>query len=374
MSTTTDTSAEVEALAERLLQAALGAVDLFAVYLGDRLGWYRSLIQDGSATAEELAQRTGTHPRYAREWLEQQAASGLLVVEGASEVGAAVMPAQRGPGDGAARFGLRPAAAEVLGDPDSLSYLAPLGRMLAAPAQRLPDLLEAYRTGGGVSWAELGVDAREAQADMNRPWYVHRLPSALASAPDLRPVLMRPQASLAEIGCGAGWASIALARALPTATVDAFDVDEASIEMAQRNVAAAGLAARVTVHHVDAEQLPERRFDMVLALECLHDMPYPVRVLGACHRALRDDGVVVVMDEAVGETFTAPADDVDRLMYGFSLLVCLPDGMSHPDSAATGTVMRPATLRRYAREAGFRAVDVLPVEDFGFWRFYRLAP
>jgi hypothetical protein len=78
------------------------------------------------------------------------------------------------------------------------------------------------------------------------------------------------------------------------------------------------------------------------------------------------------MDEAVGESFTAPADEVERLMYGFSLLVCLPDGMSHPDSAGTGTVMRPATLRRYAREAGFREVDVLPIDDFGLWRFYRL--
>lgn len=362
-----DTAQAVDALAERLLQAALGAVDLFAVYLGDRLGWYRSLADDGPASPEELAQRTGTHPRYAREWLEQQAASGLL------EQVLDDLPRQRTAGAEERRFALSPAAVEVLTDADSLSYLAPLGRMFAAPARHLPELLDAYRSGGGVTWAELGADAREAQADMNRPWYLHRLAPALSSVPSVHGVLSAPGARIGEIGCGAGWASIALARAYPDAWIDAFDVDGPSVEMARANVASAGVADRVTVHHVDAEELPERRFDAVFAFECLHDMPYPVRVLSACRRALAPDGIVVVMDEAVADAFTAPADDVDRLMYGFSLLVCLPDGMAHPDSAGTGTVLRPATLERYATEAGFREVDVLPVGDFGFWRFYRLS-
>jgi SAM-dependent methyltransferase len=375
MTTTSDAdvTAQVDAMAERLLQSFLGAADLFAIYLCDRLGWYRSLADDGPASADELARRTGTHPRYAREWLEQQAASGLLetLSAGAARPDGG-LPPQRSQDQGVRRFGLSPAAAEVLADPDSLSYLAPLGRLFAAPAGHLPALLDAYRSGGGVSWAELGVDAREAEADMNRPWYLRRLPGALASVPSLHDALSRTDARVAEIGCGAGWASIALARTYPQATVDAFDVDAPSVEAARGNVAAAQLADRVTVHHVDAEELPEGRFDAVFAFECLHDMPYPSRVLAACRRALADDGVVVVMDEAVGESFTAPADEVERLMYGFSLLVCLPDGMSHPDSAGTGTVMRPATLRRYAREAGFREVDVLPIDDFGLWRFYRL--
>lgn len=383
MSTSQDTdgaatglTSAADAVAERLLQAALGAIDLFAIYLGERLGWYRSLAHDGPATADELARRTRTHPRYAREWLEQQAASGLIEVESDHDAtGGGYIPQQADQGDEPRRFRLSPAAIEVLTDPDSLSYLAPLGRMLAAPAQHLPALLDAYRAGGGVSWADLGADAREAQADMNRPWYLRRLGEALASVPSVDARLSRTGTRLAEIGCGAGWASIALARAYPAATVDAFDVDGPSVDMARRNVVDAGLAERVAVHHVDADELPEARFDAVFAFECLHDMPYPARVLAACRRALRDDdGVMVVMDEAVGEAFQAPADDLDRLMYGFSLFVCLPDGMSHPDSAGTGTVLRPATLRRYALDAGFRDAAVLPIDDFGFWRFYQLIP
>jgi len=104
----------------------------------------------------------------------------------------------------------------------------------------------------------------------------------------------------------------------------------------------------------------------------LHDMPRPVEVLGAVRRAVRPDGLVVIMDEAVADEFTAPGDDLERFMYGASLLICLPDGMSSRPSAETGTVMRRATLERYAAQAGFKHVSVLPIEGFSFFRFYRL--
>jgi hypothetical protein len=74
----------------------------------------------------------------------------------------------------------------------------------------------------------------------------------------------------------------------------------------------------------------------------------------------------------VAEEFAPDGDEVERLMYGFSLLVCLPDSLSSPPSVGTGTVMRASVMREYAEEAGFTSVDVLPVEDSGFWRFYRL--
>jgi predicted O-methyltransferase YrrM len=288
--------------------------------------------------------------------MEQQAVTGLLDVTG----------------DG--RFLLPPAVAEALTDTTSLAFIGPLSRMLIAPAAQLPALLDAYRTGGGVSWEQLGADARESQADMNRPWYESVLPGALAGVPHLHAALGRPAARIAEIGCGGGWASIALARAYPAAEVHAYDVDAATVRMARENVRASGLEQRVDVVHSDAAGLPEGRYDVVFAFECLHDMPYPVEVLAAARRALVPDGVVIVMDEAVAEEFRPDGDLTERLMYGFSLLVCLPDGMAHPDSAGTGTVMRESTLRAYGLQAGFQDISVLPIEDFGFWRFYQLRP
>ncbi|MGI8880162.1 MAG: class I SAM-dependent methyltransferase [Jatrophihabitans sp.] len=356
----TDPSDDVGAILERIQNAAVGTADIFSIYFGDRLGWYRSLRTDGPATPQELADRTGTHPRYAREWLEQQAVTNLLAVDDSPDA------EQR-------RYTLQPGMAKVLTDETSRAYLGPIARMFAAAGQQLPALLEAYRTGGGVPWEQYGADARESQAEMNRPWYERGLVPALASVPALDAVLRRPGARIADLGCGGGWSSIALARAYPDATVDGFDIDAASVELAVGNAERAGLSDRARFTLVDAAELPGADYDVAFLFECVHDMPHPVEVLSAAARALTPDGFVIVMDEAVAETFTAPGDSDERLMYGLSLLVCLPDSMAHPPSVATGTVMRPETLRGYARDAGLGAFEILPIDDFGLWRFYRLA-
>ena len=115
----------------------------------------------------------------------------------------------------------------------------------------------------------------------------------------------------------------------PNAHLDGYDVDAPSIEMARRNAAEAGLADRVSFHHAGGEELTGA-YDAVFAFECVHDMPRPVEVLAAVRRAVRPDGAVIIMDEAVADEFTAPGDELEHLMYGFSLFICLPDGMSSP--------------------------------------------
>jgi 2-polyprenyl-3-methyl-5-hydroxy-6-metoxy-1,4-benzoquinol methylase len=348
-----------EEFAARLLASALGAFDILAVAAGDRLGWYRALAENGPLSPEELAERTGADPRYAREWLEQQAVNGILQVDGE--------------GGASRRFVLPAGHAEVLTDAASLNYLAPLARMIASSAMQLDAIVEAYRSGGGVPWSQFGAEAREAQGDINRPWFLQRLAAALAGVPSLDSVLSRPAARIADVGCGHGWSSIALALAYPDARVEGFDVDAPAIVAARRHAEAAGVADRVRFHHVAGEGLPnEAVFDAGFVFEALHDMPFPVEVLTALRRAVKPDGEVVIMDEAVAEQFAADGDEVERLMYGYSLFLCLPDSLSTEGSAGTGTVMRHATLERYAREAGFAGAEVLPIEDFAFFRFTRL--
>ena len=358
MATSSDRMPETaDEVVGKVFSSGLGMIETLAVYVGDRMGWYRALVEGGPATPTELVKRAGGDERYALEWLEQQAVSAYLEVEGEG--------AER-------RFSIPPGVAEVMTDESSLAFLAPLARMLTASAVQIPRLMDAYKNGGGVGWADFGDDARESQSDMNRPWLENELPKALAATPDVHAILSRPGARIADVGFGGGWSTIALARTYPQAAVEGFDIDEPSARMAEANAKEAGMDDRVTFHAVDAAEMGDREFDAVFAFECIHDMPYPVQVLAAARRAVKDDGVVIVMDEAVGDEFTAPGDDTERLMYGFSLFLCLPDGRNHPDSAMTGTVMRPDTLRRYATEAGFSALSVLPIEDFGFWRFYRL--
>jgi 2-polyprenyl-3-methyl-5-hydroxy-6-metoxy-1,4-benzoquinol methylase len=359
--TETVTGPEVSAdqFAEHLFASALGTIEMLSVYLGDELGWYDALAASPS-TAKQLAAATSTQERYAREWLEQQAVCGILVTDPSAAADDRV-------------YSLTPASREVLTDSTSLAYMAPVARAFASAAVQLPSLLTAYRDGGGVSWDQLGDGMRSAQAAMNRQWFEQELGHSLEGVGDLHRVLSRPGARIADVGFGFGWSTIALARAYPEARLDGFDVDAPSVEAARRNAADAGVADRVTFNLAGGDTLAAAGpFDAVFAFECIHDMPQPVDVLAAMRSAVKPDGAVVVMDEAVAPEFTAPGDELERVMYGFSLLVCLPDGMSSQPSVGTGTVMRPSTLEGYAREAGFSGVDILPIEDFAFFRFYRL--
>ncbi|NMO93891.1 GNAT family N-acetyltransferase [Actinomycetospora sp. TBRC 11914] len=351
-----------EACAEAVFAGILGMEQTTALYLGDRLGWYRSLAQDGPATAGELAARTGTAARYAREWLEHQAVCGLLTVD---------HPAA--PPDGR-RFAMPDAHVPVLADLTSESVLTPFARILVASLRRIDDLLEAYRTGGGVSWERLGDDAREGQSAQNRPLLRDALPRDHLPRLGEVDVALRAGGRVADVGCGEGWSGIGIARAYPRARVDGFDVDAASVEAARRHAAAEGVADRVRVHHSDVSAAEAGVHDLVCAFECVHDMPDPVGALAGMRRAVAPAGTVLVMDEKVADAFAPDGDDVEQLFYGFSLMCCLPDGLSTPGSVGTGTVMRRGTLESYARAAGFSGVEVLDDLEHDIFRFYRLVP
>jgi len=142
---------------------------------------------------------------------------------------------------------------------------------------------------------------------------------------------------------------------------------------ALRHAEEAGVAERVRFHHVAAEGLAQDAvFDAAFVFEALHDMPFPVDVLAAIRRAVKPDGEVVIMDEAVAPAFAPDGDGVERMMYGYSIFVCLPDSLSAPGSVGTGTVMRQATLEQYARTAGFSGIEELPIDGFASFRFTRL--
>jgi 2-polyprenyl-3-methyl-5-hydroxy-6-metoxy-1,4-benzoquinol methylase len=344
-----------DALTERLFSAAVSAFDLAGVYLGDRLGWYRSLHVDGPATPEGLATRTGTDARYAREWLEQQAVAGILDV------------------DAEHRFSLSTDHAAVLVDPQSLNLMAPLSRMVVAAFGQLPRLVDAYRDGSGIAWETYGADMREGQASFNRPALTHLLGREwLPAVADLDARLRSdPPARLLDIACGEGWSTIAVARAYPRARVVGLDLDGPSIEAARGHARDAGANGRLEFRHGDAASVDDGPYDAALIVEAVHDMANPVPVLAAVRAVLAEGASLIVIDERVAPDFKAQGDDVERFMYGWSITTCLPDGRSRQPSVATGTVMRPATLQRYANEAGFGEVEILPIEN-DFFRFYRL--
>jgi SAM-dependent methyltransferase len=352
-----------EALAERVFGATLSTLEIAAIHIGDRLGFYRSLDAQGPATSGELAAATGTAERYVREWLEQQAVAGFLAVADPD-----APPEAR-------RYGLPAAHRPIFVDENDLNYLAPLARLAIGVLGPLDDLLAAYRGGDAVPYEAYGADVREGVAELNRPQFLNLLADWLGSIPEVDARLRaQPPAHVADLACGSAWSSIALARAYPGVTVDAIDVDPGSIEDARANIAAAGLADRVRaiVHDASDPQLPGR-CDLITVFEALHDMNHPVQALQTARRSLAPGGSVVIADERVADRFTAPGDEIERFNYGWSVLHCLTVAMLDEDSAGTGTAIRADTVRAYADAAGFTSIDELPIEH-DFWRFYRLVP
>jgi SAM-dependent methyltransferase len=348
------------ALDERLITAATGALELFGVYLGDRLGLYDAMKNGAAVTPTELASTCGIHPRYAREWLEQQAVAGVLTVDDAA------LPASR------RRYALPAAHLPIVADPAHPAHVAPLARMIAGIGGVLEELVSAYRSGGGVPYAHYGPDFRHGQGGINRPAFTGALVREWLPAMSAGTARLADGGKVADVGCGQGWSAIAIAQAFPRAEVWGVDGDPSSIEDARCAAVAADAAVRFEC--ADATVLVEHGpFDLVLLLEVLHDLAHPVDVLQAARRALRPDGALLVADEKVEPAFNAPGSELERMMYGWSITHCLPAQMAEERSAAIGTVIREPIVRELAAAAGFSRVDVLDA-DGGFFRLYELRP
>lgn len=342
------------ALAGRLVETGLGMLELMTVQLGLETGLYAALAR-GPLTPPRLAAATGITPRYCREWLEQQTMAGFVEVEEPSD-------------DADARvFRLPASTAAVLAAPGTPFDVTPLVRLLSASGLCMPEVVRAWREGRGLSFAEYGDGVREAQGAFNRLDYEHRLVQEWVPAlPGLGELLSRPGARMLDLGCGVGFAAVALARGFSDLTVVGVDSDEASITDARQHAAAEGLSDRVRFETLKADAdlgAVAGSCDVVFVLEALHDMAHPVAALAAARSCLAEGGCVVILDEAAAEEFTPPGPGVEpplseRLFYASSVLHCLPVGLSEEGSAGTGAVMRPATLRRYAQEAGFRDVQI----------------
>lgn len=357
--TATTPAAAARDLTQRLFTAGLAAAELAAMQLGVRLGFYAALAA-APATAGELAERSGTAPRYTREWLEQQAAAGIVEVDDPEAAAADRC------------YRLPEGHRQVLAGADS-SMVALAVLPVAGVAPLLPRLADAYRAGTGVPFEAYGDVFRQMQDGMNRSVFDQLLARWVRVAlPDVDARLGRSGAAIADLGCGSGWSTLALARAYPAATVRGVDLDRHAVERARVAATGRAEAGRVSFVAADIAELPAAdRFDLICVLDALHDMPRPVDVLRACRQRLVPGGCVLLMEPRAEPRFTAPAGEVERFLYAVSVLHCLPVGLADQPSAGTGAVLRPETVRRYATAAGFASATVLPVEH-RFHRLYRL--
>ena len=355
---TADDGTMVEAFAGNLFMACLSMMELANVELGVRLGLYEALAGAGPVTAADLAASAGIAERYAREWLEQQAVAGVVQVDDA------VKPAAE------RRFTLPNAHAHVLVDDDSEACMKPCAAVVPWLGKALDIMVEEFRRSSGAAFGLF--DLHDVQAAFTRPVFVNHLTQNwLPALPDVQAKLEAGGAvRIAEIGCGEGLAAITIAKAYPNAEIDGYDLDETSIAAARKEAAAAGVADRVRFHLRDAaDPAVGGDYDLVMAIEMLHDVPDPVGILRTMKRLAGDSGAVLVVDERTEDAFTVPTNEMERFFYTFSTLHCLAVSMQD-GGVGTGTVIRADDVRRYATDAGFSAVEVLDVDHPQF-RLYR---
>ena len=328
---------EVALFALQVWSYKQGEMVSLLVHLGDRLGLYKSLDGAGPLGADELAARTGLHPRWVLEWLKGQAAAKLLVYH---------------EGD---RFELTAVGSAVLAnEDDSLAFAAGAFGSPGGP-EFCDALAEAFRTGIGLSYEAQGPTAAHRTERMLGPW------TRLALVPRIIPALdgvagkLEAGAEVADVGCGAGLAVLALATAYPRSRFHGFDPSRHAIDRAQAKSAEAGLD-NVRWHCRGGEDLPrEPTFDFVLTLDCIHDMTRPQEVIGAVRRAIRENGTWLIKDIRSEPGFQNNLrNPLLAMFYGFSVSSCMSSAMSEEGGAGLGTLgFNPEVARRMTSEAGF---------------------
>jgi 2-polyprenyl-3-methyl-5-hydroxy-6-metoxy-1,4-benzoquinol methylase len=324
-----------------------GEVISLMIHLGDRLGLYRAMTDTGPLTAAELATATGLQERWLLEWLRSQAAAGLVDTD-----------------DGAA-FELSQEAAAVLADDQNLFFAAGAFRGGVAPPDVVDRLAGAFSSGIGLSYDDLGPSAAHAVERLTEPW------TRLALVPLILPVLagvverLAAGAAVADVGCGSGVALFTLAAAFPASRFEGFDPSLHAIGRARARLTGAGLG-NLDFQKAGAEDLPaDSRYDLLLTLDCIHDMPRPAAAIAAIRKAIRPDGTWLIKDIRSRPRWQDNLrNPVLAMLYGTSVATCMSSGLSEPGGAGLGTLgFHPEMAERMCREAGFSRFTVHDLED-----------
>jgi len=305
------------------------------VVVGHRLGLYRSLA-DGPATADQLAGRTGTDPRYVTEWLRGQAAGGYVSYDPATE-----------------RFSLSEEQAYALADPAGPLYL-PGAFVLALGALRAESqITDAFRTGTGMGWHEHHEDVFTGCEMFFRPGYVANLVSSWIPALEGVGDRLSAGGRVADVGCGHGASTVLIAQAYPKARILGSDYHRASVDIARKRAADAGVADRARFEIASAQTFSGAGYDLVATFDCLHDMGDPVGAARHIRQALDADGTWLIVEPLAGDTLAANLNPVGRAYYSFSTFLCVPNARSQPGGYALGAQAGEAAIREVAGQAGF---------------------
>jgi SAM-dependent methyltransferase len=326
----------LEEFMQRMIGYMTGSAVCYGIWLGDELGLYRILAADGPVTAGHLAVRTDCHPRLVAEWLDGQAASGLVAHD---------------EGDGT--YWLSPEAVLALADDSSPVFTARAMNTVGAFYADFPKLTRAFRGNGGLSWAERDPRLFDGTEWLFRTGYRAYLREWIAALDGVEPKLAAG-ANVADVGCGHGASVVVMASAFPNSRFWGFDFHPASVDTARERAASAGVTDQTTFEVRDAASYPGT-FDLICFFDCLHDMGDPVGAARHAREHLAPGGSVLLVEPFALDDHAANLADnpMAALMYHGSMAVCTPNSLSQATGAALGAQAGEGRLRRVFEEAGF---------------------
>ena len=350
---------KAELFVKRTGQQLAAAMNCYLSFVGDQLGLFKSLYKLGSATSDELADETGLHERWVREWLRHQACNEHLEYHAKEE-----------------RFSISPEANAVLCDEDSPYYFASGFQAFASMGTALERLPNTFKTGLGMSYDEHGVSCACCTEKLNN--YVPRFHLTQTILPELGGICERLERGIAvaDVGCGAGIAALCMAKAYPNSRFVGYDVSKHALGRARTNAEQWGLD---NVSFVNAQDNPlpaDHSFGFITTFDMVHDVPFPQKLIEDIYSALNSDGTWLCSDIRSFPKFedNLMTNPSAPLMYGFSVLVCLSSAMSEPGGAGLGTLgFNEEVARRMTKEAGFSQFRKLDFEQ-AVNSFYEIRP
>ena len=357
MTTATLDPGKVEEITDRAIGYLSGATIAAMVYLGDQLGLYRALHDAGQVTSAELAERSGLHERWVREWLHGQASAGLV----------------RYAGEGL--FELTGEQAAVLADEGNPAFVTGGFALVFPLLHRWEQLFDSFRTGRGVPYNELGADHAVGESRFSSPWMQANLVSVILPGLDGVTPKLAAGAKVADVGCGSGRALLEMAKAYPSSEFHGYDSSELAIRFAEERLAKSGLR-NVTFHRAAADTLsPDASFDFILTWDCVHDMTDPTGAMHSIRAAIKPDGTWLIVDV---NGMPTPEENYEHplggFLYAISVLDCLACSTCKDGGAGLGTLGLPEPVaRKMTAEAGFTRFTV---RDFGnpLNSFYEVRP
>jgi SAM-dependent methyltransferase len=314
-----------------------GAYGVLLTFIGDKLGLFKAMAEAGELTPEELAKKTGTHPRIIKEWLAAQTAGGFVTYN--SSAGTYTLPEEQ---------------ALALTDENSPVYIAGEYQVLMGLFKDEEKIIDAFRSGKGLGWGDHHHYLFEGTERFFKPSYVANLTTSWI--PALEGVEDKLKngggTKIADVGCGHGVSTILMAKAYPNSQIIGFDYHKPSIEWARNQAEKEGLK-NISFEVSGATDYPGDDYDLVTFFDCFHDMGNPA---GAAKHVLqtlkKKNGAWMLIEPFANDKLEDNLNPIGRAFYSGSTLICVPASLNE-NGPALGAQAGEQRIKEVVTAAGF---------------------